>query len=134
MQDPRGLVRGSTSQRESPFSRLLCTNTVPSDAECDAIRQFLSGLRKDFAEVTQEIARMQALLMTQSEALHEAIDAHQALVSLLRRLPEDVIREIFIACLPSSGNPVMNSQEAPLLLTHVCSGWRRIALTTPSLW
>ncbi|KAF7337104.1 hypothetical protein MVEN_02148000 [Mycena venus] len=126
-----------TVQLESPFSRLLCTNTAPSDAECDAILQFLSELRKDFAAVTGGIARMQAVLTdlaNQSERLEEAIDAHQALVSLARRLPEDVIREIFLACLPSSGNPVMSSREAPLLLGHVCSSWRKIAFTTPQLW
>ncbi|KAJ7153805.1 hypothetical protein C8R46DRAFT_1006468 [Mycena filopes] len=121
----------------SPFSHLLCTNTVPSDAECDAIRQFLSGLKKDFAAVTNEIARMQAVLSDltdQSHRLSESIDAHQAIVSLSRRLPEDVIREIFLACLPSRGNPVMSAREAPMLLVQVCSNWRKIAFSTPQLW
>ncbi|KAJ6512543.1 hypothetical protein C8R45DRAFT_323178 [Mycena sanguinolenta] len=126
-----------TAQIESPFRRLLCTNTAPSDAECGAIRQFLSILKKEFVTVTAQIGRMQALLVdlaSQSGRLREAIEAHQALVSLVCRLPEDVLREIFLASLPSSGNPVMNSQEAPLLLAHVCSSWRKIALATPQLW
>ncbi|KAF7374267.1 F-box domain-containing protein [Mycena sanguinolenta] len=111
-------MQSNPAQIESPFSRLLCTNTAPSDAECEAIRQFLSMLKKEFVTVTAEIAQMQTLLAdmaNQSERLREAIEAHQALVSLVR-------------------NPVMNSQEAPLLLAHVCSGWRKIALATPQLW
>ncbi|KAJ6517969.1 hypothetical protein C8R47DRAFT_1773 [Mycena vitilis] len=135
MQGIGGISR--VAQLASPFSRLLCSNTAPSDAECDEIRQFLSELRKDFDAVTAEITRMQAVLLDladQSEQLRESIDAHQALVSLARRLPEDVLREIFLACLPWSGNPVMSSREAPLLLGQVCSSWRRIALTTPQLW
>jgi hypothetical protein len=116
---------------------LLSTNTAPSDAECEAIQQFLSGLRKDFDAITGEIRAMHVVLTDladQSERLRESIDAHQALVSMPRRLPEDVVREIFLACLASSGNPVMSSGEAPLLLGQVCSGWRKIALTTPQLW
>ncbi|KAJ7821904.1 hypothetical protein B0H14DRAFT_3146565, partial [Mycena olivaceomarginata] len=96
----------------------------PSDAECESIRQFLSTLRKDFAAVTGEITRMQAVLVdlaNQSERLRDFIDVHQALVSMARRLPEDVVREILL-------------HEAPLLLVHVCSGWRRIAFATPQLW
>ncbi|KAJ7041801.1 hypothetical protein C8F04DRAFT_130437 [Mycena alexandri] len=122
---------------ESPFSHLLCTNTVPSDAECDAIRQFLSELKKNFVAVIEETARMQAVLSNltdQCERLRDSIDAHQAVVSLARRLPEDVLREIFLACLPSAGNPVMSSCEAPMLLIQVCSNWRKIAFATPQLW
>ncbi|KAJ6561605.1 hypothetical protein B0H19DRAFT_1142190 [Mycena capillaripes] len=73
-------------------------------------------------------------LGNQCERLRESIDAHQALVSLARRLPEDVIREIFLACLPRSGNPVMSAREAPLLLGQVCARWRKILLRTPQLW
>ncbi|KAJ6577075.1 hypothetical protein DFH09DRAFT_980432 [Mycena vulgaris] len=137
MGSPGDGLPGPGGRLQSPFSRLLCTNTVPSDAECAAIRQFLSGLQKNFAALAGQIAHMQAVLTDltdQCQSLRESIDAHQALVSLARRLPEDVVREIFLACLPSSGNAVMSAREAPLLLGQVCSSWRRIAFTTPQLW
>ncbi len=51
-----------------------------------------------------------------------------------RRLPQDVIREIFIACLDPVINPTMSKKEAPTLLTQISSGLRQIALTTPELW
>ncbi|KAJ6560958.1 hypothetical protein B0H10DRAFT_1159875 [Mycena sp. CBHHK59/15] len=136
MQSPRDAV-GSANLSQSPFSRFLNTNSVPTDAECEAIRQFLSGLQKNFAAFSGEIGRMQAAisdLASQCRRLRENIDAHQALVSLARRLPEDVIREIFLACLPSTGNAVMSSREAPLLLGQVCGSWRKIAFSTPQLW
>ncbi|KAJ7500313.1 hypothetical protein B0H11DRAFT_1997069 [Mycena galericulata] len=124
-------------QLQSPFSHLLSSNTAPSDVECEAIRQFLSGLQRNFAALTEEISRMQSVLSDladQCERLRESIDTHRALVSLARRLPEDVIREIFLACLPSWRNAVMSSGEAPLLLGQVCSSWRKIAFSTPQLW
>ncbi|KAJ7759459.1 hypothetical protein DFH07DRAFT_884393 [Mycena maculata] len=123
-------------QLQSPFSSLLRTNTAPSDGECKAIRQFLSGLEGNLAALTDEIARMQSVqrdLTDQCPSLREAIDAHKALLSVSRQLPEDVVRVIFLDCLPA-GNAVMTSREAPLLLAQVCTSWRRIAFSTPRLW
>ncbi|KJA17155.1 hypothetical protein HYPSUDRAFT_206426 [Hypholoma sublateritium FD-334 SS-4] len=50
------------------------------------------------------------------------------------RLPLDVIREIFAACLNPETNPTMSKKEAPTLLTQISSGLRRVALATPELW
>ncbi|KAJ7098527.1 hypothetical protein B0H15DRAFT_901021, partial [Mycena belliarum] len=49
-------------------------------------------------------------------------------------LPADVLRLVFLACLPSTHNPAMYPTAAPLLLTRVSSAWRAIALSTPPLW
>ncbi|KAJ7646476.1 hypothetical protein FB45DRAFT_712843, partial [Roridomyces roridus] len=49
------------------------------------------------------------------------VDSHTALVSYPRRLPVDIVREIFVACLPAHRNAVMSAQEAPLLLSRICS-------------
>lgn len=35
---------------------------------------------------------------------------------------------------PSRCYPRLSGKEAPLLLTHVCRGWRRTAVDTPQLW
>ncbi|KIM38399.1 hypothetical protein M413DRAFT_245635 [Hebeloma cylindrosporum] len=50
--------------------------------------------------------------------------------------PIEIIAHIFILCLPK--DPLRHFQpdltRAPLLLCHVCSVWRTIALNTPQLW
>ncbi|EDR06335.1 uncharacterized protein LACBIDRAFT_329040 [Laccaria bicolor S238N-H82] len=56
----------------------------------------------------------------------------------IRRLPLEILGEIFTFCLP----PVMTKhrarslckREAPLLLCRVCSSWRNAAINTPHLW
>lgn len=50
------------------------------------------------------------------------------------RLPDDIIREIFIACIDPTWNPAMSWREAPVLLTRISSATRCFALHTPALW
>ncbi|KAJ7154880.1 hypothetical protein C8R43DRAFT_857362, partial [Mycena crocata] len=64
----------------------------------------------------------------------EYISAYKALVSPVRRRPPDIVQEIFLACLPTRHNAVMSTRDAPLLLAHICSAWRVLALATPALW
>lgn len=68
------------------------------------------------------------------DRLQQFIDIHLALLSPVRRLPDDVVREVFIATLPSSRNPAISSDEGPLLLCGICNSWRAVALTTPRQW
>ncbi|KAJ7892808.1 hypothetical protein B0H14DRAFT_2685809, partial [Mycena olivaceomarginata] len=69
-----------------------------------------------------------------ADQIQAYIGSHKALISHPRRLPVDILREIFVACLPVDRNAVMSAQEAPLLLGRICSTWRSIVLTTPRLW
>ncbi|KAF7335739.1 F-box domain-containing protein [Mycena venus] len=122
---------------DSPFRHILHTNTVPTDAECDSIHALLRGPLKEHADLTDEIARLQSLIDAANrkrDELEEFIDAHLALMSPVRRLPDDVIRAVFLATLPTGRNPALNSDEAPLLLCRICRSWRILARTTPRLW
>ncbi|KAJ7881264.1 hypothetical protein B0H14DRAFT_2705131, partial [Mycena olivaceomarginata] len=121
----------------SPFQDILHTNTIPMDAECDSIHALLRGPRKEVVDLTEEIARLQSLVEKASQKrakLEEFIDAHLALVSPFRRLPDDIVRAIFLATLPLTRNCTLSHMEGPLLLGRVCRWWRALALTTPRLW
>ncbi|KAJ7807114.1 hypothetical protein B0H13DRAFT_590108 [Mycena leptocephala] len=125
------------SSIESPWEAILHTNTTPSDSDCRRIQDFLNAPRRAVADLTEEIMRMQNLLdglTRKRDELSQLIDSHLALVSPARRLPEDVISAIFIACVSSTSNATLDSETAPLLLCQVCSAWRRVALSTPQLW
>jgi hypothetical protein len=54
----------------------------------------------------------------------------------ITRLPYDVLREIFIHCLPQYlfRETQPDKTIAPLLLCHVCSSWRTVALSSAVLW
>ncbi|KAJ7359325.1 hypothetical protein DFH08DRAFT_408404 [Mycena albidolilacea] len=115
---------------ESRFSRRLSTNYIPSDEEIDFIRIELVSHIQELARIDERIRELSA----QRDRIQAYIDSHKALISHPRRLPVDILREIFIACLPANRNAVMSAREAPLLLGRICSAWRTIALSTPRLW
>ncbi|KAJ7184394.1 hypothetical protein C8R46DRAFT_1063946 [Mycena filopes] len=115
---------------ESEFLARLDTNYVPSDEEIQRIRQ-------DIDVAARELRRLQALideLSDKRDKICDYVDSLKALISLPRRLPSEMVQEIFLACLPTDRNAVMSSLEAPLLLCRICSEWRTIALSTPPLW
>ncbi|KAJ7508751.1 hypothetical protein B0H11DRAFT_1962453 [Mycena galericulata] len=122
---------------DSPFRGILHTNAVPTDAECKHIRDLLEDPRKELTKLTEEIHRLQSLIDEVSkkrDELNDFVEAHLALVSPARRLPDDVVRGIFTASLPSLGNAAFTRHESPLLLCQICSAWRSVALSTPRLW
>ncbi|KAF8176884.1 hypothetical protein K438DRAFT_1846313 [Mycena galopus ATCC 62051] len=115
---------------ESPFREHFNTNYVPTDAEIDLIRAHL-------APHEAELGRLESLihdLTVQRDRVKAHMDSHRDLISQSRRLPRDVIEQIFLACLPTQHNAVMSVAEAPLLLGHICSAWRSIVFAMPRLW
>ncbi|KAF8896387.1 hypothetical protein BD779DRAFT_1796778 [Infundibulicybe gibba] len=53
---------------------------------------------------------------------------------LLNRLPTEMIREIFLRCLPTNNFIKPSRHCAPILLTQICASWRTIALSDSRLW
>ncbi|ESK87647.1 hypothetical protein Moror_1922 [Moniliophthora roreri MCA 2997] len=122
---------------ESPFTHLLSTNYTPDSQESTQIAAFLRKPQEDLDSLNDEIKQLQASLnnlIAQRDAVRFYIDRHRALLSPFRRLPADILRQIFIQCLPTDQYPVRSTSTAPLLVTRVCRFWRAIALSTPQLW
>ncbi|KAJ7367325.1 hypothetical protein DFH08DRAFT_660258, partial [Mycena albidolilacea] len=122
---------------DSPFADRLNTNYIPSDPEIVEIRALLEGPANELAQVETQIEQMKIALSQLKElraSLKAPIDAHRALISPLRRIPQDVLLDIFSSCLPSGHNALIDAAEAPLLLGRVCRHWRDVTYSTPMLW
>ncbi|KAJ6573531.1 hypothetical protein DFH09DRAFT_1362151 [Mycena vulgaris] len=121
----------------SPFTSKLGTNFCPQDKEILEIQTLLLDSTRRLALLDAEITDLQKAidkLADERERLGAYVDAHKALLSPIRRLPLDIIEEIFAACIPTHRNCVMSAVEAPVLLGRICSSWRTISLSTPRLW
>ncbi|KAJ7498511.1 hypothetical protein FB451DRAFT_1548365 [Mycena latifolia] len=85
-------------------------------------------LRARASELILDISHKQLLL----DDIQRQLDS---IVYPVLTLPPEITSEIFVLCLPAERVwDVVNPQEAPLLLMHVCSAWRQIAISTAALW
>ncbi|KAK7033297.1 hypothetical protein R3P38DRAFT_790814 [Favolaschia claudopus] len=107
--------RAAIAEESGPSSGVL----DEFDADIEGARSVLKGL------------------LTEREQTHDALEAHRALLSPIRRIPPEVLGEIFIHCLArQSMEPFVQASgdQFPLLLTQISSNWRNVALATPALW
>ncbi|KAF8185018.1 hypothetical protein K438DRAFT_1539773, partial [Mycena galopus ATCC 62051] len=120
-----------------PFASHLGSNYCPRDEELIQIKSLLIEpcLRlKHMDEEIEGVRKALEKLTKERDTLRTYVEAHQALMSPIRRCPLDIIREIFMACIPADRNCVMSAQEAPILLGRICRSWRAISISQPQLW
>ncbi|TFK36661.1 hypothetical protein BDQ12DRAFT_713938 [Crucibulum laeve] len=73
-------------------------------------------------------------LMHQRDEAQDILEAHKAVLSPIRKIPTEVLAEVFVHCITNERFISPSLTSPPLLLTSICSTWRNIALTTPGLW
>ncbi|KAG2141922.1 hypothetical protein DEU56DRAFT_855425, partial [Suillus clintonianus] len=76
-------------------------------------------------------------LVEKKEKITQSMDSHKRLVSALWRLPNEILSQIFIFCLPEIHKVFPGPASklvSPMLLTRVCQRWREVAINMPSLW
>ncbi|KAJ3880130.1 hypothetical protein F5051DRAFT_324440, partial [Lentinula edodes] len=123
------------SIRTSATSRLLYTNVALSAQE----RCIITDLLEMKAQHLQTLEAKARILNSELVQARSDLLEHRALLSGARKLPVEIISEIFLQCLPevdtlSFMRPEPHPDQAPLLLTQVCRSWRSIAIATPRLW
>ena len=109
-----------------------------------AITEIVRQRNAQLDDVTAELASVAAILARVRDVHQQLLDtshqivasmrAHQGLISCIRRLPSEILGEIFVRCVPPEPYVEPDTTAAPLLLLAVCRGWRRVALGTPRLW
>ncbi|KAK7001446.1 hypothetical protein R3P38DRAFT_3049167 [Favolaschia claudopus] len=121
----------------STFAQHLGTNYCPSEDEVLEVKNLIAEPTRQLLTLDEEISQLQKSiekLQEKRKTLSTYVDEYKALISPIRRIPQDVLSEIFIACLPTHRNCVMSASEAPVLLGRICSSWRALSLATPRLW
>ncbi|KAJ6564866.1 hypothetical protein DFH09DRAFT_1475317, partial [Mycena vulgaris] len=110
---------------------------IPSASERTQIQELCTKVSKKLSKVMEEIEIDRRRLVASNGrrvALNDRIYPYYALISPMRMFPPEILQEKFMACLPAGHDAVMHTSEAPLLLGRICSAWRAISLSTPTLW
>ncbi|TRM64072.1 hypothetical protein BD626DRAFT_265106 [Schizophyllum amplum] len=103
---------------------------VPSTADATLITEKAQTLSAMYSEVDAEIRKLQR----QKRAIRAQIPLHHAIVSPWRRLPREIMSEIFLLALPMDWMYGNTGRRGSLNLTGVCHAWRVVVLNTPRIW
>lgn len=130
----------------SPIPQLLNTNHTPSLAQCHPVKATITDKLPNISRLEAEIDRLQAIiedLKRECGSLREYSHAHDILLSPIRKLPPEILAEIFRNALPDRRNNAMlpyktgemlAHRRAAMLLGQICRFWRAVAVATPQLW
>ncbi|KAJ7472775.1 hypothetical protein FB451DRAFT_1089698 [Mycena latifolia] len=113
----------------SPYPELLFSNTVPLDSQIPVILSAIQTAQEDIRATENKIGELGEELVNQRRStLQEFIQMQKSMVSTLRRLPSEILSEIFMHC--------SSKQDGckPRIFAAVCSRWRDVSLATPRLW
>ncbi|KAK0466922.1 uncharacterized protein EV420DRAFT_1743492 [Desarmillaria tabescens] len=120
------------------FICLLQTNDPP-DADTDATRAIsdtIAQAAEDTVLAEKEIATLQTKIKEKQakiRALRRVIDDCNTVLSPIRRLPTDIVFEIFQSVVQDKYD-VFDVTSGPWLLTHICKPWRTLACEYGALW
>ncbi|KAJ7464512.1 hypothetical protein FB451DRAFT_1042145, partial [Mycena latifolia] len=111
-------------------SDILETNCPPSEFSMPSIREFIARGSARRTRLDAKIASLEALLdvlLHERSPLDADIRKHEGAVSPLRRMPTELLSLIFKYTLP-------HDLSGTWTIPAVCSRWRTIALSQPTLW
>ncbi|KAJ7679156.1 hypothetical protein DFH06DRAFT_1165846 [Mycena polygramma] len=117
------------------LTHLLTSNEGPFDSELPVIRDIVSKGQEEVDAFNSQIATLdaqRARLVGERDQISEHVRQHRAILSTIRRVPPELVGEIFALTLPGEGEDAANL--APWYLGHICRSWRRYALGHSFLW
>lgn len=131
-----------------PPPELLQTNEPPSDLEVARMQRLRLHAEKQLVRISDQLSAAQTLqtaveLTKEREEQHRIIERFTAMLHPVRRLPPEILSEIFLRCTEDSDEEFqgsgsvsssINPYELPWRLTEVSSRWRHTALSFPRLW
>ncbi|KAL0569955.1 hypothetical protein V5O48_012004 [Marasmius crinis-equi] len=137
-------IRMCHSQPEQPIPRnAFNSNHIPLDLDMAQNKVILEQEEEQLRTYDGEIARLQAILDNlkyQRNKVQDRVNKRRALVSILRRVPMEILGEIFGYCIAGSygGHSLYISRRCSstvaLNISQVCARWRSITLGLPKLW
>ncbi|KAJ7248468.1 hypothetical protein C8J57DRAFT_1358328 [Mycena rebaudengoi] len=131
------LVRPCQTPLHPPSIHLSTTTDAPLDSEIRATHESIGAGRARISEIDDKMDFLESSLATlrqQRQAVEHHIQQHLFILSPIRRLPFDLLGEIFSWTLPDGLFSSMDMSLSPWVLTRVSSRWRNVSVSLPSLW
>jgi len=111
-------------------ARLIQTNIPPLEEDAFRAAALIRDEEAEFKNVEAQIAE----LARRRDVIHGRLCMLKNVVSASRRVPHEIVAEIFRLCFVSCDSESPSSSNISNVLSQICSGWRQVALQTPFLW
>lgn len=124
--------RGWGERLSSATSFLLNTNDPPTESQSKLLwdaQQRLGYLDAKAARLPKAPKQIQE----EREELQRCINAHRVILSPVRRIPIEIVSEIFNHVLDHH-YMVFDSTAGPWVLSQICRRWRSIAVSHSAMW
>ena len=123
-----------TKLPEPPFPHILRTNTPPSDSEAIDILKIILVVESQALHLQETIQERGPDRITkyQLDNVHRFVLAHKGVLSAVRRIPPELLQEIFLYV--AGPYECYRWNSIPWSLSQVCRLWRTTALSVSSLW
>ncbi|KAK7042962.1 hypothetical protein VNI00_008699 [Paramarasmius palmivorus] len=144
-------VFASSRESLSPvIETLLHTNNAPSaDGQIESMRHCLANSMQEVVDLDEEIERTKehlARLVIKKQEIQDYVEKQKAVLNPIRRLPSEVLTLIFASlssCVVDHEGRLsaelvfrdsLNIRSMQWVLSHICTQWRTVALTSSPLW
>ncbi|KAJ7073450.1 hypothetical protein B0H15DRAFT_61027 [Mycena belliarum] len=132
----------SNASDMGPGLEALVSNNEPlTDTQTLHVQQTLQAALTAVSDIEGEISRTIRRLVELEAERRRRSDytvALKGVLSPIRRIPTEILGEIFLWCRNSSlstyNYSIVDPRQAPVLLGHISSRWRQVSQNTPSLW
>ncbi|KAJ7657889.1 hypothetical protein DFH06DRAFT_945956, partial [Mycena polygramma] len=119
----------------------LDSNDEPLSSQKVLVREILQDKKAELSILGDEISRLSATLQAlpnKQANLASEIYRYSCILSPIRQLPPEIIREIFLYFTPSvhPASDLLNRTpvKLPWKLGHICRLWRTISISLGQLW
>ncbi len=121
------------------MDELLKSNNPPLQAERVQLEGVIGECHRFLVRLQERIAQTCAaleVLLDEERRIERTIESCKTVICPIRRIPEDIICEVFLTCfgIEGEGKDSLDRNFVPLILSQVCRDWRSIALLTSRLW
>ncbi|KAF9485693.1 hypothetical protein BDN70DRAFT_890001 [Pholiota conissans] len=124
----------------SPVPRLLFSNVPPSDSETILAKAAIDEAREECNRIISEkeqqaSERTLRLLNRQLKCAQDFIVQHQRVLSPIRRLPQEILQEIFLYFTSVESDTGFHlEKDTRWRVALVCRFWRAAAFSLSSIW
>ncbi|KAH6906505.1 hypothetical protein BKA70DRAFT_1287829, partial [Coprinopsis sp. MPI-PUGE-AT-0042] len=134
-------VRGQATRTSSPVPHLLCANEPPTDEERDVVKETVKQAKDEILQLDQQLKETphNKAILRRLSALNDLVVVHEAVLAPWRRLPVEILIEIFscfILAPPTEASiaPYVFVPPWPGICRQVCKRWHTAIHATPELF